>query len=687
MTSHGHPKGTPNPEPLALRIATKSAFLASRTAKDAAISTLAQQSAEHTRLQEIHRDLVVRLEEKEMSILNLKETAAKARAASTERELELQHAAGTARTALSQEEAEHARLKERHRDCITELERKDAEILDLHSKIKDLSKEHNDATHAAHTASTEHEVELSHLRTLFHGRNAELEQKSSQITELNGTIERLTRECSDLKESETGLQEALNRQTRDLNHAEDAAALSEAQHEAEQRRLQDLLHGHATQVEAKEAQILDLQEKSESLAQENSNLKSNSARVDDDLAAMTQNLRRTAADAFAKITAANAAKVATHQRMTELLSTVEALEKDALHYKRQLKDAAQVQAQTETKRRDAVDTLLKNKAASDQLKRDNALLSSEVNNLQARKESLVEQLASVHDAHARTKEELCTATRTIAELKTSEAKARDINATLAMRIMRLILEKQALQTRLETPPPPPPPTTGVLHQMHVVQLPVLPVQASWVRDDSDLYDWNAAKASGLFDFWSNNLHGSEIMPLLSIETSQDHMVASISKLLFPQESHGLVGWLTQRSQDHNLEQRRLQVVHLLNDSMHHYGCSCHRVHIFLNGSQDQDAHVRFALEALRVYGEFEDVCDMFVAILSCFNGRFCLSYLEECGIFLDHKERELLTQKCQDKLRGVRSETCSNNSFLCTGGLMAFAPETRSLGQARHCVR
>jgi hypothetical protein len=58
MTSKGHLKGTTNPEPLALRIATESAFPASRTAKDAAILALAQQSAEHTRLQEVHRDLV-----------------------------------------------------------------------------------------------------------------------------------------------------------------------------------------------------------------------------------------------------------------------------------------------------------------------------------------------------------------------------------------------------------------------------------------------------------------------------------------------------------------------------------------------------------------------------------------------------------------------------------------------------
>jgi hypothetical protein len=77
------------------------------------------------------------------------------------------------------------------------------------------------------------------------------------------------------------------------------------------------------------------------------------------------------------------------------------------------------------------------------------------------------------------------------------------------------------------------------------------------------------------------------------------------------------------------------------------------MHIYPNGSQDQDIHVRSALEALRVYGGFEDACSLFIAILSCFSGRFCLGYLEECGIFLDHSERQLLTQSCQDKLRGV----------------------------------
>jgi hypothetical protein len=202
--------------------------------------------------------------------------------------------------------------------------------------------------------------------------------------------------------------------------------------------------------------------------------------------------------------------------------------------------------------------------------------------------------------------------------------------------------------RLENAPPLPP-VVSVLHQTHGTPNMPLPVEVPWARDDSDLCDWNAAKASGWFDFWSNSLHGSEIMPLLSIETSQDDMVAFITRLLFCQESHRLVGWLTQRNTDYNLEQQRLQIVHLLNDSVCHYGCKCHRVHIYPNGSQDQDVHVRFALEALRVYGEFEDACNIFVAILSCFCGRFCLEYLEQCGIFLDRKECDLLTWKCRDK--------------------------------------
>ncbi|KAM0701248.1 hypothetical protein Q7P35_011609 [Cladosporium inversicolor] len=366
---------------------------------------------------------------------------------------------------------------------------------------------------------------------------------------------------------------------------------------------------------------------------------------------MTEEPKCARTDALAKATVANAAKAATDQRVTELLKTVEGLEKEVLHYQKQLRDAAETQSKIERKGRDAVDTMLKVQATSDQFKHDNALLSTEVNNLQARKESLVKQLAGVSAAHAGKKEKLSDATDTILELRTSEAKARGFSASSSMRVLRLMFEKQELQTRLDNPPPPQ--VMGVLHPVHVIPNPPLPIQTKWVRDDSYLYDWNAAKASGTFDFWASNLHGSEIMPLLSIETSLDDMITFISKLLFTQESHRLVGWLTQRFNDHNLEQWRLQIVHLLNDSVGNYGCTCHRVQIYPNGSQDQHVHVRCALELLRVHGEFDDACDLFAAILSCFNGRFCLGYLEQCGIFLDREERELLTQKCQDKLRGI----------------------------------
>lgn len=119
-----------------------------------------------------------------------------------------------------------------------------------------------------------------------------------------------------------------------------------------------------------------------------------------------------------------------------------------------------------------MDKMLKVQAASDQLKRDNALLSSEVNNLQARKESLIEQLADVSDAHATTKEELCNATKTISELKTYEARAR---GTSSMRLLRVMFEKQALQMRLESQPPP---VMGVLHQTYGVENPPLPAHTS-----------------------------------------------------------------------------------------------------------------------------------------------------------------------------------------------------------------
>ena len=169
-----------------------------------------------------------------------------------------------------------------------------------------------------------------------------------------------------------------------------------------------------------------------------------------------------------------------------------------------------------------------------------------------------------------------------------------------------------------------------------------------MRDNSDLCDWNIAKASSHFDFWAENLHGSEIMPLLLFEISQDHMVSCISKLMFDQESHGTLGWLTRRHHDYYAEQRRLAVVHLLNDAMG-YSCTCHQVHVYPNGSQDQDIHVRYALELLRVCGQFGDAYSMLVAVLSCFGGRCCLNSLEEFGIFLDRSECDLLTQVCQDK--------------------------------------
>ena len=309
MSNHGHSKPLPDRQPLALRIATKAAFLASRTAKDAVISTLARQSAEHTHLQELARSLVAQLEQKETQILELRETAAKAQNVSTRRELELQHTAESTRSAMSQEEAEHARLKELYQNCVAELERKEEEIVGLHSKIKALSKKHNDVAHAAYAALKEHEIELSHVRTFFENRDAELEQQSSQITELDGTIKRLTQDCRDLRESEAGLLEALAGRTRDLKHATDAAAISLARQEAEERRLQYILDEQTAQIEAKEAQILELLEKSENLAQANSNLKSKAAGVNKALAAMTQDLKSVTTDASSKITAAKTAAV------------------------------------------------------------------------------------------------------------------------------------------------------------------------------------------------------------------------------------------------------------------------------------------------------------------------------------------------------------------------------------------
>lgn len=55
---------------------------------------------------------------------------------------------------------------------------------------------------------------------------------------------------------------------------------------------------------------------------------------------------------------------------------------------------------TESKRRDAVDTMLKVQTTLDQIKRDSVLLVTEVESLQARRALLFKQLADVNNAHA-----------------------------------------------------------------------------------------------------------------------------------------------------------------------------------------------------------------------------------------------------------------------------------------------
>ena len=325
------------------------------------------------------------------------------------------------------------------------------------------------------------------------------------------------------------------------------------------------------------------------------------------------------------------------------------MEKEALRREKELRDAAQTQSKTEWKRRDAVDKMLKVQATSDQLTRDNALLSTEVDRLQARKESLVKTLTNESAAHARTKEVLCNATETVSELRTSKAAGRNSSAVLAARVQRLERDYHALAagelTQLEHP--------SSITADGTQNVP-LPGQEFFVYDDEEFCDWNDAKASGTFDFWSRNLHGSEIMSLIPMEeVGIDSSIACIPKLIFDQESGGLAGWLAQRHQDSHFEEQRLNIVHLLNDSLGHYGCTCHRMHIYPDGSKDQDVHARCALDLLRAYGKVEDVSGMLVAVLSCFSGRSCLETLVEFDIHLNRSDCEILTQKCQDKLRGV----------------------------------
>jgi chromosome segregation ATPase len=634
MTNQDHRKGPLEPHPLALRIATRSAFLASRTAKDTAISTLAQQSTEHARLQELHRDLIIQLEQKETQILDLKEAAIKAQSVWTEERLSLQRIAEASDSELSQREAEHACLKLRYKDCVAELERKDAQILSLHSTVQSLSKELDDA---ANSISERHE--------------AELEQKSSQIAERDCTIAHLRRENSDLREDEAGAQESLAGRQRDLLHATDAATVSFVRHEAEQERLQGLIYGQNTAIEEKSTQILSLQTTIENLTSENSKLNSMATRAQDVTATKEQDLKH-ATIALSKVTAV---KTVTDQRVTVLSANVETLKKETLRCKLQLRDAAQTQAKTEAELRVAIDQVSRTQAISDELKRGNTLMSSEIDNLQARKESLARQLASLGDAHTRMKKKLCNATENISALRTSEAAARDRDAVTASRLSKLQSENLALTRRIQMQPEHILPTTGVSTQTIGMQIPSLPVHTSSVRDDSDLCDWNVAIASGHFDFWADNLHGSEIMPLLSIEPNQTYMIACISELIFDEESYEVARWLTHRDRDRQVEERRLKVVHSLNHFMGCYGCECHRIHIYPDGSQHQDLHVRFTLEALRMCGTAEDVNSMFVTIMSCFPGRSCLEYLKEFGISPDPSERRMLTQLCEDKRRHCRT--------------------------------
>src|ERR1700712_598686 len=161
MSNHGHSKGSPDPESLALKIATKSAFLASRTAKDAATFSSTQHEAERSLLRELHHDLTVQLEREKSRILDLEVAATKAQDYWVEQKSEFQRNADSTHSALSQLHVEHGRLMERYQDRVVQVQRKDAEIVDLQSIIEALSREHSDA---AHLASIQHEAELFRLQ-------------------------------------------------------------------------------------------------------------------------------------------------------------------------------------------------------------------------------------------------------------------------------------------------------------------------------------------------------------------------------------------------------------------------------------------------------------------------------------------------------------------------------------------
>ena len=381
MNNQIHPRGLPYPESLALKIATKSAFLASRTAKDAATFASTQHEAERSLLRELHHDLTVQLEREKLLILDLEEAATKAQDHWFEQKLEFQRDADSARSALSQLHVEHGRLTEHYQGRLVQVQRKDAEIVDLRNIIEALSREHSDA---AHLASTQHEAELFRLQESSQRQNAELEQQAAQIIDHERTIERITQDYSDLKELGAGTEEALAEKIRELQHAKDETRLVLAEHEVEQTRLRDVCQEHIVALEGTEAQIVGLEREVEQLKRSNDHLEKTAAYAHDAVDRMTLELNPATGLLAKKVKD----QMIADQRIAELSATVGALKMDLLRRDKQLADAAQLQDETKAELLGAKDLNANHRSTIKDLKRENAIAINNVNFSRLRKQSM-----------------------------------------------------------------------------------------------------------------------------------------------------------------------------------------------------------------------------------------------------------------------------------------------------------
>jgi hypothetical protein len=294
------------------------------------------------------------------------------------------------------------------------------------------------------------------------------------------------------------------------------------------------------------------------------------------------------------------AKAASDQLVVRLSGTVRTLETDKSCLTKKVNSAAQLQAKTEQ-----------------ELKDSQHFSSLTIKRLEERECDLARQLTHAHESHAKTNDDLYAATDACAELRAAKAGADNDNTALRERLQQLQLEN---------------------------------------HDDSDLYEWDWAESGGFAELVSRSLHGSDIMPLISLESHPEFMVTCIAELMFEPGSDRLTSWLLRWNQDEGISSQLIHVVHLLNDFQAFYGSKRDKSHISPDGSQHQTSRIKLLLlELLRSNGKSKHLNSLFAAILSCFSGRKCLKKLQHFGIFLDRHERELLTQACRDRARISRS--------------------------------